>query len=511
MAKKQRASARPQGAGGPVDLPEAVKLNMSPFGAVDAGVGFSGTTNRYLITMRRGATANVLKRLDNKAGKQSTARSSEFADAAVVELNAGESGRVVYDEFEIAIADFDPNQHRSVMAEVAGGDSPILAVEPERYKYALGLGPIVPAVRSLDYLVGYRDAINAMLGDVAVAPASAAARGILPFGPSVQTMAITQPASGVAAAGAYQYYDDNFGTYGLHLTNVIAADGTATRYTGSGVKIAILDTGLDFGHPDFRGRAVDQVSFIGTQTTQDGHGHGTHTAGTACGPDQTAPFGNYHARRYGVAVGAELYVGKVLMNNGFEMYYSPDANVINGIRWAFRLGCQIISMSLGEPVALGVNYQVAYEQIASTALESGCLILAAAGNDSNRPYVAPVSSPANCPSVIAVGAVDSNLQMYRRSNAFVSSNGWSSGQVDVAGPGVGVFSSYRTDLLPQWPYWSMDGTSMATPHAAGVAALWAEVTGDRGRALAARLQTTCAPVGWLSSRDIGRGIVQAPR
>jgi subtilisin family serine protease len=331
--------------------------------------------------------------------------------------------------------------------------------------------------------------------------------------------AFGSPGFGAAVLGAGAtdsrdlYLNNDSGTYGLHLTNVIAPDGTPTKSIGSGIRIAILDTGLDFNHPDFISKGVAGFeSFIGGQSAQDGFGHGTHCAGTARGPAVPSTINGFHGWRYGVAPDADLFIGKVLMNNGRGVFSAPDQNIINGIYWAVKQGCHVISMSLGEPVAIGQNFQPAYEQAASIAVQSGCLIVAAAGNDSARPgRIAPVSSPANCPSVIAVGGVDANVQMYSQSNGFIRVGNWSSGQVDVAGPAVNVFSSIPVDQSPAWPYGFKYGTSMATPHVAGILALWAGATGLKGAALWAKVQTTCVPVSWLSSADVGRGIIQAFR
>jgi subtilisin family serine protease len=130
--------------------------------------------------------------------------------------------------------------------------------------------------------------------------------------------------------------------------------------------------------------------------------------------------------------------------------------------------------------------------------------VAAAGNESNRPVsIRPVGHPANCPSILAVAALDTNLAVASFSNRGLNPDG---GQIDIAGPGVEVYSS--------WPmpgrYRTLSGTSMATPHAAGVAALLAEANpGARGAALARLLIATARRLDAPSS-DVGAGIVQAP-
>jgi subtilisin family serine protease len=227
---------------------------------------------------------------------------------------------------------------------------------------------------------------------------------------------------------------------------------------------------------------------------QDGHGHGTHTAGTACGVLHPGS-----GRRYGIAYGAQLFIGKVLSNAGS----GPDGGIIAGINWAVTNNCQVISMSLGSPVAPGEAFSPIYENLARRALAAGTLIIAAAGNESHRPAeIEPVGRPANSPSVLAVGAVDSALRIATFSNGGINPNG---GGVDLAGPGVAVYSSWpmptRTRII--------SGTSMATPHVAGIAGLWAQARSLTGGALWQALTSSALRVP-LQSRDVGSGLVQAP-
>jgi subtilisin family serine protease len=134
-------------------------------------------------------------------------------------------------------------------------------------------------------------------------------------------------------------------------------------------------------------------------------------------------------------------------------------------------------------------------------LAGGTLCIAAAGNDSRRPNLTqPVSHPANCPSVMAVAAVDSALRVASFSNGGTSAVG---GQIDIAGPGVDVHSSWRDPER----YRSISGTSMATPHVAGVAALLVESRGARGAGAWATL-TQLARRLPLPAADVGAGLVR---
>jgi subtilisin len=279
-------------------------------------------------------------------------------------------------------------------------------------------------------------------------------------------------------------------TWGLQATNVVPGPLRRMTYTGNGIKIAVLDTGFDNNHPDFAGRSVVAQSFVPGQPVQDGHGHGTHCIGTACGP-LTNTGG---VDRYGIAYQAQIFVGKVLNNAGS----GADGWILAGINWAIANRCQVISMSLGAP-ANGAGFSAVYENAARAALTAGCLIIAAAGNNGNT----PVGHPANCPSIMAVGSVDSNLQ--RSSFSCITFHA-PHGKVDIAGPGRDVFSAAP---MPR-RYATMSGTSMATPHVAGIAALHAQSNAAyRGGALWARLTATARALPQPVTH-VGSGLVQAP-
>src|SRR6266496_3589754 len=162
--------------------------------------------------------------------------------------------------------------------------------------------------------------------------------------------AITAPTAEPEASAV----DETLFTWGLQATGA-----PNSRWTGKGVKVAVLDTGFDLQHPDFTGRTVVSSSFVQGEEVQDGHGHGTHCIGTSCGPrDVDAGPG------YGVAYEADIHAGKVLSNEGS----GADGGILNGINWAITSGCAVVSMSLGAPTKPGQAYSRTFERVATRAL-----------------------------------------------------------------------------------------------------------------------------------------------
>ena len=447
-----------------------------------------GTTGRYLVLMREDAVQAGVRAL-TEAAKLNVASAADFEGGVVDPDRLARGEAIVFDRLGVAVVNTPPEQFRALSA-MATEESGILAIEPERVVYALAEdwprsaelptpvpapgSPAPAALRlSLDYLLGYREAVNHLVDQMLVA-------GGLPAGVRIG-------AGAVLAA-----LDESELTWGVQVTRV-----AASQFSGKGIRVAVLDTGLDLKHPDFVGRRITTSSFVSGEEVQDGHGHGTHCIGTACGPRQPGQL-----PRYGIAYDAEIFAGKVLSNRGS----GADAGILGGIQWAIINGCQIISMSLGANLCDQPNqgFSRVFESVARRALAAGTLIIAAAGNDSERPgHICPVSHPANCPSILAVGALDQQLQVAGFSNGGLNPQG---GQVDIAGPGVAVRSSWPRPIL----YRTISGTSMATPHIAGIAALLAEANPEaRGRALASLLLQTARRLE-LPARDVGSGLVQAP-
>ena len=387
-----------------------------------------------VAALRRAAGPRIATTLDVRSGFLSPEQ-AEGADA------------IYFDRLGVALVNVDPRDAaRTARIRSAADENAarILAVEPERYVHAY-----------------------------------ASARKAAP-------RARRSP-PGVSAPSS----TERTATWGLQATG--AAFST---FSGKGVKVAVLDTGFDLKHPDFPSRTVTAVSFVKGYKAQDGHGHGTHCIGTACGPQ--AP---YHPPRYGVAFGSAILSGKVLDDNGG----GADGGILAGINWAITQGARVVSMSLGAEVTVDDPFSEIFEAVGQRALAAGTLIVAAAGNESDRRtgWFAPVGHPANCPSILAVGALDAKMQLGYFSNRGLNPKG---GQIDLAGPGVDILSAFP---MPERSR-RLSGTSMATPHVAGLAALWAEAN---PKATATEIWTLLSQHARrlpLLATDIGAGLAMAP-
>jgi subtilisin family serine protease len=423
------------------------------------------TTGRYLVLLPEGNIDSGIRAFTDSTGISAVARSADFASRTFTAEQLEGTEASVFDTLGVAVVSLDPDQVQSLgAATVAGGMG--LAIEPERVVYAIEAN--LNSSLTLDYLQGYRDAIDNLVDRA------------------------TPSEDRLAAAAAFA---NGSSTWGLQATKVINSP-----YSGLGIKVAVLDTGLDLTHPDFAGRKITSQSFISGEAVQDQNGHGTHCIGTACGPRNPSAL-----PRYGIAYNAEIFAGKVLSNRGS----GSDGGILAGIDWAITNSCQIVSMSLGAPTRPGDTYSRIYEQIGQRALRQGTLIIAAAGNESRDPITGrrlsppnPVGYPANAPSLMAVAALDSQLQIASFSNGSINPNG---GQVDIAGPGVDIYSTWPMSTR----YRSISGTSMATPHVAGIAALYVEATKLSGYALWGYLLRDAQRLP-LPSADVGVGLVQAP-
>ncbi len=249
--------------------------------------------------------------------------------------------------------------------------------------------------------------------------------------------------------------------------------------TGSTVKVGVIDTGIDHGHPDLAANYAGGIDFVnGDNDPMDDNGHGTHVSGTIAAIDNNIGV-------LGVAPSVSLYGIKVLDGAGSGTF----SNVIAGIDWAANNGMNVVNMSLGAS-----SGTAALQQACDNAYASGVLICGAAGND----YGWPIGYPAKYSSVVAVTSIDQNNRLSNFSNV--------GPEAEVTAPGSSVYSTYAGG-----GYATLSGTSMATPHAAGVAALiWATGNYTSVSAVRNRLTSTCTDIGPAGrDNDFGYGIVNA--
>jgi subtilisin family serine protease len=314
-------------------------------------------------------------------------------------------------------------------------------------------------------------------------------------------MAAAEPLGGVARV----WLDDRVeASLDESVPLIGAPEAWAGGLDGSGVTVAVLDTGVDASHPDLAGKVVDERNFTDEPSAADGHGHGTHVASTVAGSG-AASGGAYT----GVAPGATLLSGKVLDDNGNGTFSS----VIAGMEWAAEQGADVINMSLGagptdgtDPMSQAVNQLTA---------DHGVLFVISAGN--SGPSDGTVGSPGAADAALTVGAVNKNEQL-----AGFSSRGPRPGDFaikpDVTAPGVGIVAARSADGTlppPAEPvndfYIRASGTSMAAPHVAGAAAILLQGAPELGpAALKERLVTTAVRHPGLDSFQQGGGRIDVP-
>ncbi|WP_436791871.1 S8 family peptidase [Yinghuangia sp. YIM S10712] len=435
-------------------------------GRADAGISKQTDefTGRYLVLLDPDSSDQALAALESGAGVARTQRVPGRESTGAAELlDRGDS--VLFEELGVAVVDAAPDQ-REALATTAREHTGILSLERERTVYASQMTRTAPETATADYLRGYQDGVEELVQH-----------------------ALERLEPGAAQITAEARRDETHTTWGLQATRV--AESTLS---GAGVNVAVLDTGVALEHPDLVGRFGGTSSFVPGEDVDDGNGHGTHCIGTSCGPLTPAVL-----PRYGVAYEAQVFAGKVLGNQGS----GTDTGILAGMNWAVAAGCRIASMSLGAPTDFGQPFSQVYEHAARRALRAGTLIVAAAGNESTRPDdIRPVGHPANCPSILAVGALTEDLTV-----AFFSCAGFDTdgGQVDLAAPGVDILSSW-----PESGYRRLMGTSMATPHVAGICALFAEANPDASAAEIKSLLLAGARRLPLPAVDVGVGLVQAP-
>jgi len=286
----------------------------------------------------------------------------------------------------------------------------------------------------------------------------------------------------------------------VSVPQIGAPTAWAAGFDGTGVTVGLLDSGADRNHPDLAGQILASMNFTeGAEPDEDVEGHGTHVASTILGTG-AASSGRYR----GVAPGAKLLAGKVCVIDG-----CAESWILAGMQWAAENGATAVNMSLGGPDTADIN---PLEQAVQTLTDQfGTLFVIAAGN--SGPDANTVGSPGAADAALTVGAVDKSNEI-----AGFSSRGPRVGdsalKPDITGPGVGVVAAFSTSAGggPGNYYFAASGTSMATPHVVGAAAILKQRRPDFTAAqLKAALMASAKPHPAQGVFDQGAGRVDVAR
>ncbi|MER5933868.1 S8 family serine peptidase [Streptomyces sp. NPDC002054] len=265
-----------------------------------------------------------------------------------------------------------------------------------------------------------------------------------------------QPFAATAPAVAHIWLDGKvYPTLDKSTAQIGAPAAIKAGYTGKGVKIAILDTGVDQAHPDLKGVEIAEKNFTSYPDAKDRYGHGTHVASIAAGS------GAKSAGKYkGVAPDARIIDAKVLGDDG----PGEESWILEGMQWAVDQGADIVNMSLGAPEP---DYRPMDEAVAR--LSGKALFVVSAGNHGSNAKT--LTSPAGAPQALTVGNVDKQDVLSEDSSRGPSVAG--NVKPDLTAPGTDITAARSTALSdgPGNGYMSYSGTSMAAPHAAGAAAM----------------------------------------
>ncbi|MBV9853232.1 MAG: S8 family serine peptidase [Streptosporangiaceae bacterium] len=364
------------------------------------------------------------------------------------------------------IRDGDDDAHRSYLPLIVQGGAGTSAASAARaLSPALRQGTVLSSIGAIAVREPKATAVQAGHALAAMAPAAARPGRIAPgTGGDLRYIwldrtvrVVGEPASRLAprAAARRAQLDHN-------LVQIGAATAWRAGDTGRGIKIAVLDTGIDATHPDLRGQILLARNFSGSPGVADRFGHGTFVAGQIAGTGAAAA-----GERRGVAFGAKLVIGKVLNDDGT----GAESSIIAGMDWA-ATRARVISMSLGglpsdgtDPLSQAVNRLTAADHV---------LFVIAAGNDGSADET--VTSPGAATDALTVGAVDGSDRL-----AWFSSRGPRVGDYaikpEITAPGVSIVGDRAAGTamgsLVDALYTSASGTSMATPQVAGAAAILA--------------------------------------
>lgn len=312
---------------------------------------------------------------------------------------------------------------------------------------------------------------------------------------------LTTPDSGAGTGLTKLWLDEPLRTTLADSTSQIGAPvAWEAGLDGNGSTVAVLDTGIDAEHPDLQDRILDSKDFTGSSTgAGDVVGHGTHVASTVAGTGAASD-----GKERGVAPGAKLLIGKVLDDSGSGY----ESEIIAGMQWAVENDADVVSMSLGANSPATTCDDPIAQSVGELSSSSNALFIIAAGNMGSGQNT--VSSPGCAPAALTVGAVDgedATAQFSSRGPVGVSHLP----KPEIAAPGVGILAA-ATGGRGVYAYRAMSGTSMATPHVAGAAAIalqaHPELTGQQLKQL---LTSSADPDIEGSAHAVGTGRLDIER
>ncbi|MFD7447036.1 S8 family serine peptidase [Streptomyces sp. NPDC059909] len=280
-----------------------------------------------------------------------------------------------------------------------------------------------------------------------------------------------------------------------------APDAWRKGLDGKGVKVAVLDTGYDPAHPDLRNKVTAEKNFTWDESVTDLNGHGTHVASTVAGSGAAS-----HGRYKGVAPGADLLIGKVLDGGGTGSF----SGILEGMEWAAAQGADIVSMSLGSSLPSDGSDPLS-QAVETLSRDGGPLFVVAAGNE-GRPR--SIGSPAAAPSALTVGSItkEGAMSSFSSRGPAVADGGV---KPEITAPGSAITAARAAGTLDGAAasefYATISGTSMATPHVSGAAAILKQQHPNwDAEQLKSALIATADPVDGADVYEQGAGSVDVP-
>lgn len=385
-------------------------------------------------------------------------------------------------------------------------------LDPELFNVTslVGQGYDDASVKSIPLIVQYRPGLRTAPATPQHADRGATLESISGVGLSAHKAEAAQFWSGITASSARSATPGQFGAgiqkvfldekVNASLAESVAQIGAPNAWAqgldGKGTTVAVLDTGIDQTHPDLAGQIAETKSFVPGETTEDVNGHGTHVASTVAGTGAASD-----GAEKGVAPAAQLAIGKVLDDGGS----GASSWIIDGMEWAAHRA-KVVSMSLGstepsdgtDPMALAVD---------ELSAETGALFVIAAGNYGR---VGGIGSPGAASAALTVGAVD-NADNRADFQDMGPRLGDATVKPEIVAPGVDILAARAARSSGTGFYKSLSGTSMATPHVAGAAALLVqEHPGWTGEQIKSALVSTAKPLAGETAYQVGGGRLDVP-